>query len=408
MPEGFDPALVIIEIGGKEYVIEDENITIDNLYKGNYELIIKSPEFVDIRQEVEIKAGENDLGIIDLTPAADIVADIYDWTTDRTLAEIKFEGIDREYKFKDEKFIIEDFEDIDNLFALKFGANGYIDNRIERRIVLGLNDIGKIYLYPDQDLYTISKTGRLAGLKMDLSSTNITAISVDEISAIDPANIKFVHNNILYRYDKKTNQPQKINEYKRGLIYLNNTFETILEVVDDSGEYLVYKNASDKVLTKFEKLPTNVLVSDDGRFAYFSFEGDMIAGLYQVALEYGTTRQLIDQEIDLIAIDQKGEQIIYNQAGKIYNYNTRIFKSSAIDAPSSSKAVYANNKWYILTGDSVVIMENNFRAIDSLDLSHSIDSITLQGDLLVLKSTNQIYLINTANPNIIQSILFNI
>ncbi|MBN2015939.1 PD40 domain-containing protein [Candidatus Dojkabacteria bacterium] len=107
---------------------------------GDYELRLESVDFKDELLEIEINEGVNNLGEIELTPAADLTAKVVDWTTLGILPGTSVVvGEKTETVNEDGFFTLKDLA-IQEKITLDFFYEGYITKQSEYDLVQGLNE----------------------------------------------------------------------------------------------------------------------------------------------------------------------------------------------------------------------------------------------------------------------------
>ncbi len=168
-----------VEIYLDEYKIdlkEDGTFEIENVSFGEYEFIIKSPNYKDETFDIKIDKGENDMGEIELIPAADIVTQVVDWLSGELVPNVEINYNENTYKVEDdsgEKTIsIKDIEiDEENKkVELTVSAEGYNQKKVELEIKKGINNIDKI---------EICKVGKVVYVSNRLGNKNVYISNYD-------------------------------------------------------------------------------------------------------------------------------------------------------------------------------------------------------------------------------------
>lgn len=401
----YDPSLISISLDGERYEFSDSlEINIPDLYKGEHELLISSPEFVDISKTVDINAGTNELADFDLVAAADIIGNIENWINDESIDGVLLNGFDDEYSIENGQLKIVDFTGIDKLYNLTFTKEGFVDQTKERRIVMGTNDLGNIFLYPDSKVvYKDENSGNLFSTYMDGDDNRMVASSFESLG-----DFGIIGAEVYYLVKDSPNSIRKvsINGGSSDLVSLyGDNLETLfpsfrakllVNMYQDSDEYVLqYGELTGQNMQEFyrgDSEPNKIVISSDGSTLFYTLPDGAKKGLYYYSTEYGSTRKLVNTDVSLRESNDDGSYVYYVKSGKLMRMQTQSFREFEVLSYSPTLLVYGGDKLIIANDGELIIGDSK------VTTNGAIKNMYVENDILVYSDSEGVKLLDIANP----------
>lgn len=375
MSAGFDPELIEIKFNDSSVsLLEDYTFLTEDEYIGLYSFSIRSPEFVDIViDELLLEPGETVIEDIELTPAADIRANVVDWITEQPVDNYKVEGLeDSQFSIIDSQLVIKDFTDLDQIFRLKVTKEGYLDQIKEQKVVMGENDFGTIVLYRDIGLvYEGIVGGKSQILSIDHNGENkrhLVQAGTDNWSPLrdSSGNILFVSERtgipLVYSTSDKGGEIQVTTNID-GLVstsvnlkagkLANSYFD------DDLGQFVLefgdLSGSNRNQIYQSDVDFSRVWISENGGSVFFLIGNK----LYRYGTIYGDVRALSEKCLSVLAIDESGDALVTKETNGNFYLEPNKGWHKKFPNFNAKRGLIQYGKVYLASDSELAVFETN-------------------------------------------------
>ncbi len=355
-------------------VNNDGSFESEEIYRGIYNLIISSPEFVDVVYEnYELKSGNNDLGKINLTPAGDIQAIVKDWVNDQPLEGVTVKEIENSSVISGQ-LLIRDYTEINANVKLDLTKAGYLPFTVTKKVVMGKNDFGNVSLFREEKVFYIDSSSRNLIVENMDGTERMDAVDGDlKVSSFfvtqDKNKILFTteeENPKIYSVTFKDSSPKLINNYAGTTyekVFINLAGGKVVGLAKDSNDSYTMSieelnGDNSKVIYTGSESVSSAVISNDGSSVFYSLDTGSTPGVYKYSDKYSTTRRVVNKSgVGILGTSDDGLYCVLTWDSKTYMVNSNNFRQTGISSSIASDAFFVNGKIAVTEG-STLSMKN--------------------------------------------------
>jgi len=400
LDRNYDLSLIKIQLGDTTTQVEPNGVfTTEEVYRGLYTLSISSPQFVDIvKEDYEILAGVNEMETMVLTPAADIIGKVIDWVTEKQITDFTLVSLEKTISITDQSFVIKDYTNLDKLEKFVFRKEGYREVSEERRLQMGENDLGEIFLYRDQRaVYKDVATNTLYSITLDrIDRSRITSTGVNVLSYSQPNSSNEIYFELggseagIYKTSVEGIGTSLVCSSRNAVrTYINYHARKFVEVTRNEEAYIATYRSFDQGEAAVELFQTTVepssfIISDNGAIVYYQLSEAAKEGVYRYIHEHGTTRKIMsDSAISLLATDSTGTNLLYSRASEIRRFNANTSREFEIGFGSPTYTLYLEGYVIYLFNDDLFIKTETGQNIDNITISGAMRNLDYGNNSLI-------------------------
>lgn len=411
----YDPSLIEVSLGETTAQVEANGVfTTDEVYKGVYDLSILSPQFVDIKiKDYQILPGINEMEPVELTPAADITGEVLDWVTEKQIEGFSIEGLDNEIIVSDEGFMIKDIVNIGEVENFVFQKKDYLNTVKERKVQLGKNDLGRIFMYKDNHaVYQDQNSEMLYSILLNGSErTQVTSPGMSIDSYLLPVSSGEIYFELtggdagIYKTSLSGTGTSQVAAYTSSAdSYVNYNAKkyVLVDFIDNTyvGTYHSFENNEGIEIFRSENKPEQVVISDNGGSVYYKLTTSGKEGIYRYIKEFETTRKLISgSDSNILAVDQSGTNLVFVKSNSIKRIDANTSRTFDIATGSPSLGVYLNGYIVYTTGDKIEVRTETGQAAGTVNAAGSIRKLyTGEDNYVYYQDAVGLKVIGSENP----------
>lgn len=379
----FNDAFVVIKSTSGEVIqemklAEDGSFSLPEVGTGNIVFELRTPDFIDISREIELKPGINKISSINLTPAGDILESYQSYVTNSFIQQINILIENHDPKlinvnYDEQNFLIKDLL-VGQKYKIRIEAEGYETRDYEVTIQQGYNQIfdlifvekGRAVFYGE-----LNDSNRFHIFTSDFDGKDF--IQLTDINNLDPKNIFYDkekdriyftteidrvrsvlggNTQIVYELNPETKVLNKVttNTQNLGRVFTNFIAGKIVNIYKNDRRDLAFRletrniNGTQPIFIKKTNdnyVINNLFLSNDSKFVYTQETDNTSKKTYIFVTEVGGQTKLVSDKTEstILSLSGSGKNLIFMAKETssnffdlfIYNYDTsqtrRIFNN---------------------------------------------------------------------------------
>lgn len=370
----FTDAFVVIKSTSGEVIqemklSEDGSFSLPEVGTGNIIFELRTPDFIDISREIELKPGINNISSINLTPAGDILESYQSYVTNSFIQQmnILIENHDPKLiniNYDEQNFLIKDLL-VGQKYKIRIEADGYETRDYEVTIQQGYNEIFDLIFVEQGRAVFYGQTGNSNRAHIFTSALDgFNLVQLTDINNLNPTNIFYnpdsdkiyftteidrvrsvLNGNvvIVYELDPQSKVLNRIttNTQNLGRVFPNFVAQKIVNIYKNDRRDLAFRletRNTDGTQPIFIKTTNdnyvidNLFLSNDSKLVYTQETDNSSKNNFIFVTEIGGQTKLVSDKASstILSLSSSGKNLIFMAKETsnnffdlfVYNYGT--------------------------------------------------------------------------------------